>query len=531
MTFSRALMRVSLAAAVAAGTLTLAVPLDAATLHRGNGAEPETLDPQKSTGVPEAHIARDTFEGLVAEAADGKLIPGVAERWDIAEDGTTYTFHLRRNAKWSNGDPVTAQDFVYSYRRILDPKTASKYAFMLWPLKNGEAVNKGQVADLAQIGATAKDEHTLVLTLERPTPYLIGSLAHKSAYPVSRKAIEAHGDRWTRPGNFVGNGAYVLREWTPQSHIKLVKSPTYHGAAGVKIDEVMFYPTEDIAAEYKRYRAGELDMTNEIPPDQIEAARAATPAETKISPYFGTYYFAFNVTAAPFKDNVKLRQALSLAIDREMLTERVTRAGEVPAYSWVPPGTANYQNVYAPAKDMKQAERDALAKKLFAESGAPKGLEVEFLYNTHDLHRRIAIAVASIWDEKLGVKIKLVNKEWKVYLDDSSEKKFQMRRAGWIGDYNDANTFVELLKSDIGKQNPAGWANAKYDELMRKATAMTNLAERAKVMSEAERIMLEEAPIAPIYYYVKKSMVKPHVKGWVANVMDVHPTRWLSIEK
>jgi len=414
---------------------------------------------------------------------------------------------------------------------MLDPKTASKYAVMLWALKNGEAFNKGQIQDGAQVGAVAKDDDTLVLTLERPLPYFIGQLAHHSAYPVSRKVIEAHGDRWTRPGNMVGNGAYVLSEWTPQSHLKLVRNKHYHDAANVKIDEVIFYPTEDIAAEHKRYRAGELDMTNEIPPDQIEATRAATPNEVKINPYFGTYYLAFNVTGAPFKDNAKLRQALGLALDREMLVEKVTKAGEVPAYSWVPPGTLNSVPQTVAYKGMAQAERDKLAKKLYEESGAPKGLEVEFLFNTHDLHRRIAVAVAAMWDEKLGVKTKLVNQEWKVYLDNSAEKKFQVRRAGWIGDYNDPNTFMELLKSDFGKQNPAGYANARYDELMRKAAATGNLSERAQIMGEAEKIMLDEAPIVPVYYYVKKSMVKPHVKGWQANVIDVHPTRWLSIQR
>ncbi|MBM3571867.1 MAG: peptide ABC transporter substrate-binding protein, partial [Alphaproteobacteria bacterium] len=250
--FRHALARASRAVAIAAGVLALSQAMSAsataATLHRGNGAEPATLDPQKSTGVPESHIARDQFEGLVAEAADGKIIPGTAEKWSVTEDGITYTFNLRRNAKWSNGDGVTAHDFVYSYRRMLDPKTASKYAVMLWALKNGEAFNKGQIQDGAQVGAVAKDDDTLVLTLERPLPYFIGQLAHHSAYPVSRKVIEAHGDRWTRPGNMVGNGAYVLSEWTPQSHLKLVRNKHYHDAANVKIDEVIFYPTEDIAA-------------------------------------------------------------------------------------------------------------------------------------------------------------------------------------------------------------------------------------------------------------------------------------------
>ena len=521
------------ASALLASTLLFATPVLAQTLHRGNGAEPETLDPAKSTGVPESHLQRDLFEGLIAEAADGRLIPGVAEKWTVSADGLAYTFTLRANAKWSDGNPVTAQDFVYSYRRLLDPATASKYAFMMWPLKNGEKVSKGEIKDVAQVGAEAVDATTLKLTLEQPTPYLLGLLAHHAAYPVSKKAIDAAGDRWTRPGNLIGNGAYKLAEWTPQSHIKLVKSDTFHDAANVAIKEAMFYPTEDIGAELKRYRAGELDLTYQIPPDQIAFVKANLPAETKIAPYFGTYYYALNLTAEPFKSNVKLRHALSLAIDRDILVEKVTTAGEVPAYGWVPPNTANYSNVVPATQKMTQAERDAMAKKLMAEAGYGPGkpLEVEILYNTSDLHKRIAIAVSAMWDEKLGVKAKQVNAEWKVYLNAGAEKKFQVRRAGWIGDYNDAWSFLELLKGDVGKQNPSGYANARYDELMRKSTTLTDLGERAKVMAEAETIMLDEMPLIPIYHSVSKGMVKPYVQGWQTNVSDVHPTRWMSLKK
>lgn len=525
---------VTRAALVAASLSFAALPAwSAEVLHRGNGAEPATLDPHLSTGVPEAHIQRDLFEGLVAEAADGKIIPGTAEKWEVSADGRSYKFHLRADAKWSNGDPVTADDVVYSFRRLLDPKTASKYAFMQWPLKNGEAFTKGEFKEAEAVGVKAVDPRTVEVTLERPTPYYLGLLAHHASYLVPRKAIEAHAERWTRPGNVISNGAYKLDAWTPQDRIKLVKNPAYHDAGKVKIDEIYYYPTEDQQAELKRYRAGELDITYRIPVDQIGWAKQNLPNEVKIVPYFGTYYYSFNLTRPPFQDNLKLRQALSLAIDRDALVEKVMRGGEVPAYGWVPPNTLNYTNIQPPAAKMTQAERDALAKKLLAEAGYGPGkpLEVELLYNTSDEHRRVAIAIASMWDEKLGVKVKPVNQEWKVYLDLGAQKQFQIRRAGWIGDYNDAWTFLELLKGDIGKQNPSGYANAKYDDLLRRSAQTLDLPARARLMAEAEQIMVDDAPVAPLFHYVSKAMVKPHVQGWVPNVQDVHPTRWLSMKK
>jgi oligopeptide transport system substrate-binding protein len=521
------------AAALAAALLTTAGAWSAQILHRGNGAEPESLDPHITTGVPEANLQRDLFEGLVAEAADGKIGPGTAERWDISPDGLVYTFHLRADAKWSNGDPVTAQDVVYSFRRLLDPKTASKYAFMQWPMKNGEKFSKGEITDPAALGIKAIGERTVEVTLEQPTPYYIGLLAHHASYIVPRKAIETHAERWTRAGNLVSNGAYKLDAWTPQDRIKLVKNPNYHDAKSLRIDEVYFYPTEDLQAELKRYRAGELDITYKIPPDQIDWAKQNLPNEIKLTPYFGTYYYAFNLTKPPFQGNAKLRQALSLAIDRDAITQKVSRAGEVPAYGWVPPDTLNYHNPEIPVAKMTQAQRDAQAKKLLVEAGYGPGkpIEVEILYNTNELHKRIAIAVASMWDEKLGVKTKLVNQEWKVYLDMGAQKQFQVRRAGWIGDYNDSWTFLELLKGDIGKQNPAGYANAAYDDLLRKSAMTRDLNDRAKLLSDAEKIMIEDTPIAPIFHYVSTALVKPHVQGWRPNVQDVHHTRWLSIKK
>lgn len=515
--------------------LTLAVPaLAAGTWHRGNGAEPETLDPHKSTGVPESHIQRDLFEGLVTEAADGQTIPGAAASWTISPDGLVYIFKLRPAGKWSDGSPVTAEDFVGSFRRIVDPATASKYAFMLWPVANGEAISKGENKDVASLGAKALDPLTLELTLARPTPYFLGLLAHHSAYPVPLKVIAQHGQQWTRPGNMVGNGAFKLDSWTPQDQLKLVKNPQFHDAANVSLDAVVYYPTEDAQAELKRYRAGELDTTyTQLLADQIAWAKKNAPEELKIAPYFGTYYYGLNLTKPPFKDDPDLRRALALAIDRQAIVDKITQAGELPSYGWVPPSTPNYPKVDYQAAKMTQAERDAEAKKLLAASKAAKAgpVEVEILYNTNDMHKRIAIAIASMWSEKLGIKTKLTNQEWKVYLASGDSKDFQAIRAGWIGDYIDAWTFLELLKSDAGKQNRPGYANPAYDALLAKASTTTDMVARGQIMAEAEAIMLADQPLVPIYTYTSKQMVKPYVKGWQTNVQDAHLSRWVSLTK
>lgn len=501
------------------------------TLQRGNSAEPETLDVHKSSGVPEANIQRDLFEGLVAEGADGSLIPGVAESWTLSDDGRVYTFRLRKDARWSNGNAVTADDFVFALRRGVDPAVGSSYAFILWPIDNAEAITKGQVKELERMGVEAVDAHTLKVTLKAPTPYFIGMLTHHQAYPVHRKTLEEHGDKWTRPGNLVSNGAYRLAEWVPQSHVRLERNPHYWDAANVRIEAVVFHPTEDRSAELKRYRGGELDVTADVPIDQIEWVEKNLGDQFHNTAYLGTYYYALNLTKAPFRDRPGLRNALAMAIDREVLTGKVTKGGEVPAYAWVPPGVNQYAGARVPWAGLSKAERLARARKLYAEAGYSKDkpLKVQILYNTSDSHKRIAIAIGGMWKQALGVRTELFNQEWKVYLTTRKAKQFEALRAGWIGDYNDANTFLELLKGDVGTMNPAGYANAEYDALMRKAEKETDLEVRAGLMQQAESILLEDMPIIPIYHYTTQHLVSPRVKGWVDNVMDVHPTRHLSL--
>ena len=501
------------------------------TLQRGNGAEPETLDVHKSSGVPAANIQRDLFEGLVAEAADGSHVPGVAESWTLSDDGKVYTFRLRKNAKWSNGDAVTAHDFVFALRRGVDPAVGSSYAFILWPIANGEEITKGKVKELDRLGVEAVDAHTLKVTLKAPTPYFIGLLTHMHAYPVHRKTIERHGDKWTRAGNLVSNGAYRLAEWVPQSHIRLERNPHYWDAANVRIDAVVFHPTEDKSTELRRFRSGELDATDDVPSDQIAWVEKNLAAQFRNTAYLGTYYYALNLTKAPFRDRPGLRNALAMTIDREILTGKVTKGGEIPAYAWVPPGVNQYAGAKVPWAGLSKAERLARARKLYAEAGYSRDnpLKVQILYNTSDNHKRIAIAVAGMWKQALGVKTELFNQEWKVYLTTRRAKQFEVLRAGWIGDYNDANTFLELFKGDVGTMNPAGYVNSEYDVLMRKAERETDLKVRAGLMQKAEGILLKDLPIIPIYHYTTQHLVSPRVKGWTDNVMDVHPTRHLSL--
>jgi oligopeptide transport system substrate-binding protein len=486
----------------------------------GNGSDPGTLDPHKSRGVPDSNIGRDLFEGLVAEAPNGDLIPGAAESWDVSDGGRTYTFHLREDGRWSNGDPVTAEQFVVSLQRSVDPATLSEYSFILAPILNAEAITAGEMPP-EELGVRALDERTLEIRLRGPTPYFLGLLTHSASYPVHPPSLETHGDRFTRPGNLVSNGAYRLVESVVQSHVKLERNPHYWNDAATTIEEVWFYVTEDIPAELKRYRAGELDITYEIPKAQLPWMRENLGDELVIKPYLGSYYYGFNLTKPPFKDNLPLRRALALAIDREIITNQITNAGEIPAFGWVPP-VARYEGQQMPEAAWSQQERETEARRLYREAGySPQNpLRVELTYNTHEDHRRVAVAVASMWRRVLGVQSEIQNQEFKVFLDTRTQKeRTQVFRAGWIGDYNDAYTFAELPLSDSGL-NDFGYASEKYDRLVKQAAVELDLDKRAEYLQEAERLLLDDMPLIPIYFYVRTRLVKPWVAGYEMNIMD-----------
>ena len=500
-------------------------------LHRGNGTEPQTLDPHRAEGVPSSNILRDLFEGLVAEAPNGELIPGAAESWEISADGLTYTFTMRPDGRWSNGDPVTAADFEFGLRRSADPETLSRYSSVLAPIRNARAVIAGDLPP-QELGVVAADERTLVIYLETPTPYFLGLLTHSTCYAAHRGTVEAHGSNWSRVETHVGNGAYGLKEWVVQSHIHLERNPHYWDDANTTIEEVRYYAIENQDAELKRYRADELDITATIPQKQLKWIRKNLSEEFRVTPYLGTYYFGFNTTRPPFADQPGLRRAMSLAVNRKIITEIVSGAGEPVAYGWVPP-VRGYAQQAPEEAEWTQEQREAEARRLYAQAGysSENPLKVEVLYNTSDNHKRIAIALRFMWQEVLGVEATLANQEWKVFLETRKRKQeTEIFRAGWIGDYEDAYTFAQLLDSS-NEQNDSGYNNPRYDALLAAASAEPDIVRRAEHLQQAERVMLADQPILPLHFYVTKRMVKPWVRGYEGNIMDHIYTRHLSILK
>ena len=498
-------------------------------LHRGNGAEPETMDPQKSTGVTEANIQYEMFEGLTTYTPDGQVTPGAAEKWEVSDDGKTYTFHLR-DAKWSNGDPVTAADFVYSFQRLVDPAIAADYAPIADPIVNAEKIRKGEEKDLTKLGVKAVDDKTFQVTLEKAAPYFLGLIRHNTFLPVHKATVEKFGQDWTKPGNIVGNGAFTMQEWTPQASITLVKNPNFHDAANVKLEKIVYYPTEDISEEFKRYRNGELHVTYEVPSDQIGYIEANLKDEYEAKPYLGTYYYVVNATRENGAKK-EVREALALAIDRETIADKVTGGSFLPAYSWVPPGTPDYATQYVSFKDMPMAERVAKAKELLAGAGftPEKPLKLEILYNTSENHKKIAVAIQDMW-KQVGVDATLNNQEWQVYLDTRDNKAFDVARAAWIGDYADPITFLDLFLSDAGVRNDAGYNNAEFDKLVKDSFGISDPKARMTSLEKAEQMFLADLPIIPILHYKTKHMVSKKVAGWAYNNLDFHLGRYMSIQ-
>jgi len=504
---------------------------DRQILHRGNGTQPQGLDPHLTEGVSSSNVQRDLFEGLVVEAPDGSLIPGVAGRWEISGEGRIYTFHLRPASRWSNGDPVTAEDFVFSMQRVVTPATGSKYALMLAPILNAEQIIAGEM-EPGMLGVRAPDKHTFEITLKAPTPYFLGMLAHSIALPVHPASVREHADRYGRVENLVTNGAYRISEMVVGSHIRLVRNEHFRDRDSVIIDEVFSYPIEDLSAELARYRADELDWTYEVPNAQFGWVQANLPGELHVSPYFGTYYFGFNTSKPPLND-VRVRRALAMTIERDIITDKLTRFGEIPAFSFVPPGIPGYENAEPEWVKWSQAQRDAEAQRLMAEAGygPDNPMHIEIRYNTHQNHKKISLAIAHMWRSKLGVRSSLLNEEFRVFLANRKQRLVtQVFRAGWIGDYLDPYTFLEINLSGSGL-NDADWKSPRFDALMSQASLTADPQARMAMLSQAEALILEEVPNAPIYTYVSKRVIKPWVRGWQPNLLDHHATRWMYLLK
>ena len=498
------------------------------TVTRGNGEEPQTLDPHQAEGVPAANILRDLFEGLTTEAPDGDIIPGAAIRWNISRNAKTYTFYLRRDMKWSNGDPVTADDFVFSLRRAASPETASPSATMLLPIRNAREVLADELP-LEDLGVALLDEFTLQITLTGPTPYFLGLLTHPVAYPVNRRNLEEFGDEFSRPGNLVSNGAYVLGDWKHRVSIELEKNPFYREAENTIVDRVIFLPIEDVSVEITQFRSGALDWTNEVPNNQFTWLKRHYPDELIISPWMGSYFFGFNLEAEPFIQNPELRQALIFAIDRQIITDKVTQFGEQPSFALVPPGVEDYIPFVPEYADWSQEKRNEEARRLYELAGYSdeNPLRIEIRYNTSENHKKIALAIASMWKQVLGVNASLVNEEFRVFMQNRQQKVItQVFRAGWVSDYNDPYSFLELFRTG-DRRNDYGYSNSIFDAVLDEVATERLRARRARLMFEAERVLLTDFAIIPIYSYVTKRLVDQHLQGWRNNVMDHHLTRYM----
>jgi oligopeptide transport system substrate-binding protein len=499
--------------------------------HRGNDSDPETLDAHKTQTSSEAHLLRDLSEGLVIHDMLGNVVPGVAESWTISPDGKVYTFKLRANAKWSNGDAVTAADFVYSLRRILTPATGAKYANILYPILNGEKINKSQGLAPEQLGVKALDPLTLEIALERPTPFFLELLTHQTGLPVHPASVEKHGKDFVKPENWVSNGAYRLTSYTPNAVIKLAKNANFHAASTVKIDEVHYYPIQDLAAATRRFIAGELHFTSDLPADQVKDLKARLGNQVSIAPYLGTYYLAVNTSKAPFSD-ARVRRALALAIDREYIASQIWSDTMIPAYAFVPPGVNNYREpAYVASRNQSVIDREDEAKKLLAEAGftAAKPLKLTLRFNMTDNNKATVVALADQW-KQIGVETAFVSTDGKTHFAHLRERgDYDIARVGWIADYSDAQNFLFLLQSDNAGLNYARFNNKAFDDLMRKAESETDLKKRADILFEAEKLIMSELPLIPLFYYSTKNLVSTKLKGFKANARGAFATRFMEL--
>lgn len=509
-------------------------PIDTAIedqiLYIGNGTEPQDLDPHIVTGVPESKVLMALLEGLVIRNPDGPdPLPGVAKNWTISDDGKSYVFNLRDDANWSNGDPVTANDFVYAWNRMLMPSLGSKYPDMLYDVVNAEEFNKGLISDFSEVGVKALDNYTLEVLLKNPAPYFLELLCHYTTRPVHKDTIEKFGDmdtagsQWTRPGNFVGNGPFLLDKWELNKVIVVKKNPTYWNTNIVKLNEIHFFPVDNASREDLMFRSGQLHVTSTVPPEKVESYQDKYPDNINIDPFYGTYYYRFNTEKAPF-DNKLIRQALSLALNRTLIVEKVTKGGQKEAFSFTPPDPDSYfpptELEYNPEK-----ARDLLKQAGYVDSA----LSVDLLYNTSEGHQKLAQAIQQMWKTELNIDVTLTNTDWKVYLQRQSIGDFQIARAGWIGDYIDPKSFLDMMVTGRGN-NQTGWSNKEYDDLLIAAANSASQRERFNNLYKAEEILIDEMPIIPIYTYTRIYMLHEHVQGWGDNLLDSRPYQFVYLE-
>lgn len=501
-------------------------------LYYGNGTDVTGVDPHGTNGMPEARIIESLFEGLVAKDPKTlEIVPAVADRWEVSDDNMTYLFHIRENAKWSNGDPVTAHDFVNSWLRGLMPGLGNETVTALFVFKNAEKFYLNEITEQSLIGFKALDDHHLKVELENPTPYFLQLLAYVALFPLHTETIKNFGELddpanpWSKVGNFVGNGAFTLKDWVPGRSLIVEKNPHYWDKDAVRLNEIHFMPIDQLLVEERMFKARHLHRTEWMPYAKMPVYREKEDPEYNHYPYFATYYYVFNVTKPPF-DDVRIRKALAFAVDRKTLVESVTNGVQSATGALTPPNTLGYTSR---TQIVFNAEK---ARELLADAGYPDGKNfpiVELVYNNSEDHRKIAEAIQQMWKKHLNINVRLKNQEWKVYLHETKNLNHDIARAAWVGDYIDPNTFLGIFTSDSG-DNKSGWKNKQYDDLLRKAATTINKEERFEVLQQAESILLDEAPLIPLYNYTTNNLISTHLKGYHQNILDYYSYKHLYLE-
>lgn len=495
----------------------------------GNGSEISGLDPHRVTGVPEDHVISTLFEGLIGEDPKGLgLLPGVAQSWRISKDGKVYTFEFQSNAKWSNGDAVVPEDFVFAWKRLLTRDLGAEYAYLLFHLKNGRAFYDGSLKDFAQVGVKALSPQSLEVTLEHPTPFFLEILKFYPTYPLHRGSIESFGGplardgKWTQPGNLVSNGPFQLAQWDLNKVLVAKANPHYWDASMVRLKEIRFYPIDSRQTEERMFRSGALHKTESLPLHKVEAYRSENSTYLRIEPYLGIFYYMLNTAQKPLNDK-RVRQALSLAFDRKGFVEHLLKAGQKPADSFTPPGIGRYVPKTQLPYDVDRA------RQLLAEAGYPGGKgfpSIELLYNSGEEHRTMSEAVQQMWLKNLGIRVELVNQDWKVYLASRKQGKYTIARASWIGDYMDPGTFLELFVKD-GGNNFTGWSNPRYSQWLKETEVEMKEERRNALFEKMEALLMDEVPVIPVYYYTRAYLLRPEVQGHDPQLLDRHPAKYL----
>ena len=501
-------------------------------LYYGNATDITGVDPHGTNGLPEQRVMMSLYEGLVTKDPKTlEIVPAVADRWEVSEDNMTYVFHIRESAKWSNGDPITAQDFVNSWLRGLMPALGNETVSSLFVFKNAEKYFRKEIDDLSMLGFRALDDHHLQIELENPTPYFLQLLDYIGLFPVHTGNIERFGalddpaNPWSKPHNFVGNGAFTLKDWVPGRSIVVKKNPHYWDKDNVRLNEIHFMPIEQLLVEERMFKAGHLHRTEWMPYSKIPVYRNNKDPEYNHYPYLSTYYYALNVTKPPL-DDVRVRKALAYAVDRQALVDSVTNGVQSATGAFTPPNTLGYTSRTQIVFDVEKA------RQLLAEAGYPNGKNfpsIELSYNNSEDHRKIAEAVQQMWKKNLNINVKLKNLEWKVFLYEVKNLNHNIARMGWVGDYIDPNTFLELFTSGSG-DNRTGWHTKEYDDLIRKAATIANKEERYEIFQQAEKILLDAAPVIPLYNYTTNNLISTQVKGYHPNILDYYSYKHLYLE-